>query len=45
MSESLHKKQKAHSHIWLPAVSAAADVLPIEGHVTDDERISADIML
>lgn len=38
-------KRRASGHIWLPAVSAAPDVLPIEGHVTDDERTSRDIRL
>lgn len=45
IAELLHKKHKAHSHIWLPAVSASADVLPFEAHVTDDKRMSVDIML
>lgn len=44
-SHSRCVKQQANSHIWLPAVSAAPDVLPIEGHVTDDERMSGDIRL
>lgn len=44
-SHSRRLKKQANSHIWLPTVSAAPDLLPIEGHVTNDKRMSRDIRL